>query len=180
MFEQSLGFVDLSLNMGRKGRKAGPLQASAPWMKASAGRIGKHQAVRGDATCGVSETTFVELGTRPRRAIAAGEPVAPGANEETEFRTSEEVMAMVHRGGEEGLLASGFSPDRHIVYICGRPVQVFVKSHGSFTMTSQHILIPPVCPCFPDVLSDSKHESKTDFVDEDGHREIEFVAISGG
>ena len=149
-------------------------------MKASAGRIGKHQAVRGDATCGVSETTFVELGTRPRRAIAAGEPVAPGANEETEFRTSEEVMAMVHRGGEEGLLASGFSPDRHTVYICGRPVQVFVKSHGSFTMTSQHILIVSVLPCFPDVLSDSKHESKSDFVGEDGHREIEFVAISGG
>ena len=109
-------------------------------MKASADRIGKHQAVRGDATYGVSEATFVELGTRPRRAIAAGEPVAPGANEGTEFRTSEEVMAMVHRGGEEGLLASGYSPDRHTVYICGRPVQVFEKSHGCLTMTSHYIL----------------------------------------
>ena len=87
---------------------------------------------------------------------------------------------MVHRSGEEGLVASGYSPDRHTVYICGRPVQVFVKSHGSLTMTSQHILNLSVCPCFPDVLPDSKHESKSDFVSEDGHREIEFVATSGG
>ena len=167
--------------MGRRGKKkTGPEQESGPWMKASADRISKHQAIRGDASIGVTEETFIELGTRPRRAIAAGEPVAPAAEEGAEFRTTEEVMAMVHRGGEEGLVASGYSPDRHTVYICGRPVQVFVKSHGSLTMTSQHILNLSVCPCFPDVLPDSKHESKSDFVSEDGHREIEFVAISGG
>ena len=165
--------------MGRRGKKTAE-QESAPWMNASADRIRAHRAIRGDASTGVTEDTFVELGTRPRRAIAAGEPVAPAAQEGAEFRTSEEVMAMVHRGGEEGLVASGYSPDRHTVYICGRPVQVFVKSHGSLTMTSQHILNLSVCPCFPDVLPDSKHESKSDFESEDGHREIEFVAISGG
>ena len=149
-------------------------------MEATQERLSKHVAIRGDATHGVTEETFMELGTRPRRAIAAGEPVAPGAKEETEFRTTEEVMAMVHRAGEEGVVASGFSPDRHTVYICGRPVQVFVKSHASSTMTSQKILNLSVCACFPDVLSDSKHESKSDSVSEDGHREIELVAISGG
>ena len=164
--------------MGRRGKKT-PEQESGPWMQASADRINKQQAIRGDASAGVTEETFIELGTRPRRAIAAGEPVAP-ATERSEVRTTEEVMAMVHRGGQEGLVASGYSPDRHTVYICGRPVQVFVKSRGSLTMTSQHILNLSVCPCFPDVLPDSKHESKSDFVSEDGHREIEFVAISGG
>ena len=149
-------------------------------MQASHERITMHRAIPGDATHGVSEETSKELATRPLQAIAAGEPVAPGAEEGSEIRTTEEVMAMVHRGGEEGLVASGYSPDRHTVYICGRPVQVFVKSHGSLTMTSQHILNLSVCPCFPDVLPDSKHESKSDFVSEDGHREIEFVAISGG
>ena len=149
-------------------------------MQASHERITMRRAIPGDATHGVSEETFMELGTRPLRAIAAGEPVAPGAEEGSEIRTTEEVMAMVHRGGEEGIVSSGYSPDRHTVYICGRPVQVFVKSHASLTMTSQHILNLSVCPCFPDVLSDSKHESKSDSVSEDGHREIELVAISGG
>ena len=165
--------------MGCRGKK-GPEQQSGPWMEAARARLRQHEEARGDATTGLSEELFVQLGTRPRRALAAGELVAPAAEEATDFRTSEEVMAMVHRGGEEGLVASGYSPDRHTVYICGRPVQVFVKSHGSLTMTSQHILNLSVCPCFPDVLPDSKHESKSDFVSEDGHREIEFVAISGG
>ena len=105
-------------------------------MQATADRLSQHQAIRGDASVGVTQETFIELGTRPRRAIAAGEPVAPATDEGTEFRTTEEVMAMVHRGGEEGLVASGFSPGRHTVYICGRPVQVFVKYHGSLTMES--------------------------------------------
>ena len=99
-------------------------------MQATADRLSQHQAIRGDASVGVTQETFIELGTRPRRAIAAGEPVAPATEEGAEFRTIEEVMAMVHRGGEEGLVASGYSPDRHTVYICGRPVQVFVKCDG--------------------------------------------------
>ena len=108
--------------MGRKGRKT-PEQPSGQWMEASRQRLEGHRAIRGDATSGVTEEVFVELGTRPRRALAAGQPPVP--NEPAEYRTTEEVMAMVHRGGREGLRPSGFSPDRHTCYICGRPVQVF-------------------------------------------------------
>ena len=149
-------------------------------MQASHERITMRRAIPGDATHGVSEETSKELATRPLQAIAAGEPVAPGAEEGSEIRTTEEDTPMVHRGGEEGVVRSGYYPDRHTAYICGRPVQVFMKSHGSLTMTSQHILNLSVCPCFPYVLSDSKHESKSDVVKENGHREIELVAISGG
>ena len=143
--------------MGRKGRrkKTGPEQESGPWMQATADRLSQHQAIRGDASIGVTQETFIELGTRPRRAIAAGEPVAPA--ERKEFKTSEEVMAMVHRCGEEGIVASGYSPDRHTVYICGRPVQVFVKSHGSLTMESheawigQYVLVSQMCSQIPNM-----------------------------
>ena len=76
-------------------------------MQATADRLSQHQAIRGDASIGVTEETFIELGTRPRRAIAAGEPVAP-ATEKTELRTTGEGMAMVYRGGEEGIVPSGF------------------------------------------------------------------------
>ena len=126
--------------MGRRGsKKSTPEQPSGAWMEASLERLNKHQATRHDASSGVPEATFLELGSRPRKAIAAGELVAPAA-EPAEYRTTEEVMAMVHRGGDEGLRPSGFSPDRHTVLICGRPVQVVEKSHESLTMTSQHIL----------------------------------------
>ena len=60
----------------------------------------------------MTEEAFLELGSRPLKAIAAGELVAPAA-EPDEYRTTEEVMAMVHRGGDEGLRPSGDSPDRH-------------------------------------------------------------------
>ena len=110
--------------MGRRGKK-GPEQQSGPWMEAARARLRQHEEARGDATTGLSEELFVQLGTRPRRALAAGELVAP-AGEPREFRCTEEVMAMVHRSGQEGLRPSGYSPDRHTVYICGRPVQVHV------------------------------------------------------
>ena len=84
--------------MGRQGKKTTPAQPSGPWMQASLDRLNQHRSVRGDASSGVPEETFVELGTRPRRAIAAGEPVAPAA-EPAEYRTTEEVMAMIHRTG---------------------------------------------------------------------------------
>ena len=109
--------------MGRKAKTAAE-QESGPWMQAARSRLQTHAQTRRDASSGVTENDFLDMGTRPRRALAAGEPVAP-ARERQEFRTSEEVMAMVHRGGEEGLRPTGFSPDRHTVYICGRPVQVF-------------------------------------------------------
>ena len=109
--------------MGRKAKTAAE-QESGPWMQAARSRLQTHAQTRRDAGSGVTENDFLDMGTRPRRALAAGEPVAP-AQERQEFRTSEEVMAMVHRGGEEGLRPTGFSPDRHTVYICGRPVQVF-------------------------------------------------------
>ena len=109
--------------MGRKAKTA-PEQKSEPWMEAARDRLQKHAESRREAGTGVAENDFLDLGTRPRKALAAGELVAP-ARERQEFRTSEEVMAMVHRGGEEGLRPTGFSPDRHTVYICGRPVQVF-------------------------------------------------------
>lgn len=137
-----LSLVLLFLSMGRRGKTAE--QESAPWMQASRDRLAEHRAIRGDAASGVDEETFVELGSRPRKAIAAGEPVAP-AKEKAEWRTTEEVMAMVHRGGDEGLRASGWSPDRHTVYVCGRPVQVFRKSHESLIMTSHHILNLSIC-----------------------------------
>ena len=124
--------------MGCRGKKSTPEQPSGPWMQASLERLSKHEATRQDASSGVTEEVFLELGSRPRKAIAAGELVAPVA-EPAEYRTTEEVMAMVHRGGVEGLRPCGFSPDRHTVYICGCPVQVFEKSHGSLTMTSQRI-----------------------------------------
>ena len=107
-------------------------------MEASLQRLQQHQTIRQDAATGVPRDIFVQLGTRDRKAIASGEPVAP--DEQPEYRTTEEVMAMVHRGGQEGLRPSGFSPDRHTVYICGRPVQVPGKSHESLTMTPHHIL----------------------------------------
>ena len=117
--------------MGRRGSKNVP-QPSGPWMQASLQRLQQHQTIRQDAATGVPHNIFVELGTRDRRAIASGEPVTP--DEQPEYRTTEEVMAMVHRGGQEGLRPSGFSPDRHTVYICGRPVQVLVLTHeGSDT-----------------------------------------------
>ena len=93
--------------MGRRGKKSTPEQPSGAWMEASLERLNKHQATRHDASSGVPEATFLELGTRPRKAIAAGELVAPVA-EPAEYRTTEEVMAMVHRGGVEGLRPSGF------------------------------------------------------------------------
>ena len=110
------------LKMGRKAKTA-PEQESGPWMEASRSRLQKHAETRREAGRGVAENEFLDLGTRPRKALAAGELVAP-ARERQEFRTTEEVMAMVHRSGEEGLRPSGYSPDRHTVYICGRPVQV--------------------------------------------------------
>ena len=92
--------------MGCRGKKSQPEQPSGPWMQASFERLNKHEATRQDASSGVTEEAFLELGSRPRKAIAAGEPVAPA--EPTEYRTTEEVMAMVHRGGVEGLHPSGF------------------------------------------------------------------------
>ena len=128
--------------MGRRAKRGAPEQLSGPWMQATRARLEKHLTIRQDAASGVTEDVFMGLGTRPRKAIASGEPIAP--DEQPEFRTTEEVMAMVHRGGQEGLHPSGFSPDRHTVYICGRPVQVFGKSHGSLIMTPHHILHPSI------------------------------------
>ena len=45
----------------------------------------------------MTEEALLELGGRPLKAIAAGELVAP-ATEPDEYRTTEEMMAMVHRG----------------------------------------------------------------------------------
>ena len=126
------------IGMGRRGKRGTPVQPSGPWMQASLQRSEQHRAIRQDAATGVPENLPVQLGTCSRRASASGEPVAP--DEQPEYRTTEGVMAMVHRGGQEGLRPSGFSPDRHTVYICGRPVQVLGKSHESLTMTPQHIL----------------------------------------
>ena len=164
--------------MGRRGRKKAPVQESGPWMQASVQRLSQHRAIRQDASSGVSQETFVELGTRPRRATAAGEPVAP-AEREPEYRTSEEVMAMVHRGGAEGLQPSGFSPDRHTVYICGRPVQVLEESHESFKGSCQQAWNLSIFPACLNVRPESTHVSKSDFVSEDDQGEIESVAISG-
>ena len=93
--------------MGRRGEKPIPEQPSGAWVQASLDRLQKHRETRRDASSGVTEETFLQLGSRPRKAIAAGELVAPAA-EPTEYRTIEEVMAMVHRGGVEGLRPSGF------------------------------------------------------------------------
>ena len=93
--------------MGRRGKKSTPEQPSGAWMEASLERLNKHQAIRQDASNGVPEETFLELGTGPRKAIAAGELVA-AVSEKAEYRTTEEVMAMVYRGGSEGMRPSGF------------------------------------------------------------------------
>ena len=95
-------FVD----MGRRAKRGTPEQPSGPWMQATRARLEKHLTIRQDAASGVTEDVFMGLGTRPRKAIASGEPVAP--DEQPEYRTTEEVMAMVHRGGQEGLHPSGF------------------------------------------------------------------------
>ena len=91
--------------MGRR-RTNNPEQPSGQWMEASRQRLHEHRARRGDAASGVTEEDFIQLGTRPRKAIAAGQPPVP--NEPAEYRTTEEAMAMVHRGGQEGLRPSGF------------------------------------------------------------------------
>ena len=75
--------VFVVFNMGRRGKK-GPEQQSGPWMEAARARLRQHEEARGDATTGLSEELFVQLGTRPRRALAAGELVAP-AGEPREF-----------------------------------------------------------------------------------------------
>ena len=101
------------IDMGCRGRESTPVQPSGLWMQATRERLEQHRAIRQDAASGVTEDVFVELGTRPRKAIASGEPVAP--DEQPEYRTTEEVMAMVHRGGQEGLHPSGF---RRIGTLC--------------------------------------------------------------
>ena len=88
-------------------KKSKSEQPFGRWMQASLERLNKHQAIRQDASSGVPEETFLELGTRPRKAIAAGELVA-AVSEKAEYRTTEEVMAMVYRGGSEGMRPSGF------------------------------------------------------------------------
>ena len=54
----------------------------------------------------MTEEAFLELGSRPLKAIAAGELVAP-ATEPDEYRITEEMMAMVHRGLQAAEKASG-------------------------------------------------------------------------
>ena len=108
--------------MPRRGRKARAPVEHADWQALSHARIRARAEERADDTGGPSYEHFEKLATAPIKAIASGEPIAPG--ELQMQRTAAQTARFYHRTTREGQAAAGFDPNRYSVMICGRPVQV--------------------------------------------------------
>ena len=101
----------------------GPPQPAEAWQTESHGRISARAQERQDART-PSGYGFRKMATRPIEKLAAGEPIAP--DEPQVRRTAEQTANYAFRTSTVGQTSAGYSPERHSVTICGRPVQVTV------------------------------------------------------
>ena len=107
--------------MPRSKKSKAPDEAEK-WQTESHARISERAKERADNAAGPSWYGFEKLATRPIAKLACAEPIA--AHEEEVRRTGEQAARYAHRTSADAQLAAGFSPHRHSVTICGRPVQV--------------------------------------------------------
>ena len=108
---------------GKSRSKKGAEEAEA-WQTESHARISARAKERAANRAQPSLYGFEKLATRPIDKLALGEPIAPGEQETR--RTAEQTTQYAFRTSQEGQMAAGFSPHRHSVTVCGRPVQVTV------------------------------------------------------
>ena len=104
----------------------GPPQPAEAWQTESHGRISARAQERQDART-PSGYGFRKMATRPIEKLAAGEPIAP--DEPQVRRTAEQTANYAFRTSTVGQTSAGYSPERHSVTICGRPVQVTVDKN---------------------------------------------------
>ena len=108
--------------MGRKGRNKAYLPEPYPgaWMEETHDRlVASREATRQGRAPTLEE--FDRALATPLQTYHKAEPVAANA---PSVRTPDEAALLLHRRGAEGLMKSGFEPQRHSVMIEGRPVQV--------------------------------------------------------
>ena len=106
-----------------RGRKKSQPDEAETWQSESFARLSARAKERAESDALLpSQSDFQMLATRPIEKLALGEPIAPG--EEETRRTAEQTAQYAFRTSQEGQMAAGFSPHRHSVTVCGRPVQV--------------------------------------------------------
>ena len=105
-----------------RSKKSKPADEAEKWQTESHARISARAKERADNEGAPSWYGFEKLATRPIAKLACAEPIA--AHEEEARRTGEQTARYAHRTSAEAQVAAGFSPHRHSVTICGRPVQV--------------------------------------------------------
>ena len=110
--------------MPRGGKKSAAPQEAEEWQSQSHARLSARAKETADNAAAPSYQDFERLATRPIDALASGEPIAPGEAEAR--RTGDQTARYHYRTSQKGHSAAGFSPHRHSVTICGRPVQVSV------------------------------------------------------
>ena len=112
-----------------RGRKTNPPDEAEKWQAPSFKRLSDRAKERRESRAAPTEERFDLMATRPIDKLALGEPIAPG--EEKARRSAEQTAQYAFRTSEEGQMAAGFSPHRHSVVVCGRPVQVTVGRNSS-------------------------------------------------
>ena len=99
--------------------KAVPQQPE-PWQAAQSRRLGEKAKARARGPQ-PSMDLFRAAAAEDVQVFPSGEPVAP---EFVARRSADEAALMMHRFTGEGLMKSGFEPQRHSVIVAGRPTQV--------------------------------------------------------
>ena len=112
-----------------RGRRTNPPDEAEKWQAPSFKRLSDRAKERRESRAAPTEERFDLMATRPIDKLALGEPIAPG--EEKARRSAEQTAQYAFRTSEEGQMAAGFSPHRHSVVVCGRPVQVTVGRNSS-------------------------------------------------
>ena len=107
----------------RRSTKKGP-DTAEEWQSESHARLSARAKERADGDSARSFANFERLATAPIDRLATDEPIAAGQAQQR--RTGEQAARYLLRTSAEGQMAGGFSPNRHTVIICGRPVQVTV------------------------------------------------------